>query len=115
MKLAGSSAPCRDPASDGSQAGLFFFLVSPGWLLWGVLVPHILLVSLGFDPALRGNHFLGPVGRRPDQGFDVVVIDHFLFQEGVGQLNTEKVEEGESRNAHARAGQERGSCKGGGE
>lgn len=65
-KLVGSSSsPCRDPASNGIQAGLFFFL-SPGRLLGGLFIPHILFVSLGFKPALRGNHLLGPMGRRPN-------------------------------------------------
>lgn len=71
--------------SHWSQAWLLLLL-----LVWRLgrcfLLPGVLFVPLCLQPALRSNHLLGPVGRGPDQRFDVVVIDHLLLQEGIGQL-----------------------------
>lgn len=71
--------------SHWSQAWFLLLLVAR-WLGRCFLLPGVLLVPLSLQPALRSNHLLGPVGRGPDQRLDVVVVDHLLLQEGVGQL-----------------------------
>lgn len=53
--------------------------------LW-LLLSSVLLVSLCFNPALRGDCFLGAVGGRAKKGFDVIVVDHFFLQQGICQL-----------------------------
>lgn len=58
----------------GGQRGRRLFLSS------------VLLVSLGFNPTLGRDRFLGPVGGRAKKGFNVLVVDHFFLQQGVCQL-----------------------------
>jgi len=56
------------------------------WLLGHFFISCVLLVSLCLKPALRSYHFLWPIGWRPNQSFNVIVIYHFFLQEGVRQL-----------------------------
>lgn len=61
-----------------------------GGLLRCLLLPRILLLALGITPPQRRHHLLGPVRRWADEGLNVVVVDHFLFQQGVRQLERTK-------------------------
>lgn len=51
---------------------------------------RVLVVPLGLQPALRGDHLLGSVWRRTNEGFDVFVVQHFTLQQRIGQLEGEK-------------------------
>lgn len=80
-----SSHRTQRGASHWSEAW-FFLLLVVWWLLGHFFVSRVLLVPFCLKPALRSYHFLWPVGRRPNQSFDVIVIYHFFLQEGIGQL-----------------------------
>lgn len=72
---------------------MFIIIVLPTrtWA-WLIILPCVLLVLLRFDPALRGDHLLGPVGRGSQQSLDVLIVHHFPLQKSIGQLkiHTEK-------------------------
>lgn len=77
--------PSGEWASYRSQARFLLLLVVRG-LLGHFFVSRVSLVPLCLKPALRSDHLLRPVGWRPNQRFDVIVIYHFFLQQGVRQL-----------------------------
>lgn len=77
--------PHQEWASYWSQAW-FLLLLMVWWLLGHFFISCVLLVSLCLKPALRSYHFLWPIGWRPNQSFNVIIIYHFFLQEGIRQL-----------------------------
>ena len=77
--MPGPLASTRTRVVVGALPGPGCLLPKQGQLLGPLLLPRVLLLPLGITPLLRCDPFLGPVGRRADEGLDVLVVDHFLF------------------------------------
>ena len=88
--MPGPLASTRTRVVVGALPGPGCLLPKQGQLLGPLLLPRVLLLPLGITPLLRCDPFLGPVGRRADEGLDVLVVDHFLFQQGTRQLEEQE-------------------------
>lgn len=89
-KNASGALPLHVGVGSHRSQAWFLLLLLVWWLGRCFLLPGVLLVPLCLQPALRSNHLLGPMGWGPDQCLNVIVIDHFLLQEGIGQLEKRK-------------------------
>lgn len=51
-----------------------------------LLLSHVLLILLSFDPALRGDHLFGPVWRGTEQSLYVIVVHYLTLKKRISQL-----------------------------